>query len=145
MTAELMYPAARMDVMHALACLADSEYQWSVWVKREFPIDAYYGSFTQTINTLFDDWAVLPDPSSWIGLAIFDGREVPRLRSLGATLDMLIDELGEADDECYLRDSRWATVLDQAGSALTAMVLAGGFDYRQLAANEKRQPPRWIF
>jgi hypothetical protein len=121
------YPYARWAVMDALASLSDREHQERVWIERDLPAPGYVDNLDQAVHTLYDDWAVLPDPRKAIEAVLVDGPEVDRLIVLGDTLDRLIDELGDVPDADYLAHKDWSTVRTQAGAALVAMVLAGSF------------------
>jgi hypothetical protein len=122
---EIRYPDARWAVMDALASLSDREHQDRVWIRRELPHKDYLDGFDQVVHTLYDDWVVLPEPKAAVGSILVDGPEVPRLASLGVTLDRLIAELGDVADTDYLRHADWPQVVTQAGLALASMVLAG--------------------
>jgi hypothetical protein len=122
---EIRYPDARWAVMDALASLSDREHQDRVWIRRELPHKDYLDGFDQVVHTLYDDWVVLPEPKAAVGRILVDGPEVPRLASLGVTLDRLIAELGDVADTDYLRHADWPQVVTQAGLALASMVLAG--------------------
>lgn len=121
------YPYARWAVMDALASLSDRDHQERVWIGRDLRSPGNVDSLDQAVHTLYDDWAVLPDPRKAIEAILADGPEVERLIILGDTLDRLIDELGDAPDVDYLAHKDWPTVRTQAGATLAAMVLAGSF------------------
>lgn len=125
MSVPVKYPWARWEVLLAVAALSDLEYQHRVWIRHELPHEDYYDSLTLSIHTLFDDWAVLPEPQKAVGTVLVDGPEIPRLQELCDVLDPLITELGDRADEEYLQDERWPAVLDRAKAALSALVLAG--------------------
>ncbi len=117
------FPRMRDDVMFALACLADREYQHRVWVNRDAPPN-YFDNLTANVNILYDDCVVVPDPAARIGSVLVAGDEQDRLRGLDAVLGPLIDELGEAPDDEYLADPRWRLVVEKAAEALAAMIRA---------------------
>jgi hypothetical protein len=119
------YPSARWGVMRAVAALSDRDYQQRVWINHRLPHPNYYDSVDLAIHTLFDDWAVLPNPREAIGAILVDGPEIERLQKLGQVLGALVDELKKSPDEEYVRDPRWSEVVDSAVHALSAMVLAG--------------------
>jgi hypothetical protein len=114
-----------------VAVLSDPGYQNTVWVQGVMPHEGYFDSLSQTISSPFDDWAVLPDPSSAVGLILVAGPEIASLRTLGEPLSGIIDDLGDRADDDYLTDARWPGVVELAGRALSAMVLAGPFDEGQ--------------
>ncbi len=131
MKIRVKYPAARWEILVSLAALSNSDYQDTVWIQGVMPHDGYFDSLSQTISSLFDDWAVLPDPSSAVGSILVAGPEVSSLRTLGEQLSGIIDDLGDRTDDDYVTDARWPRVLELAGMALSAMVLAGPFDEDQ--------------
>lgn len=124
---DVEYPAMRREVMRALAAFSDRDYQERVWVQRNYPEPNFYDDLTQNVHILYDDSQVLPDPESRLRWVLLDGDELDRLRALDSVLGPMIDELGEAPDAAYLRDSRWPSVVSTASRALSAMVLAGSF------------------
>lgn len=115
-------------MLEAVAALSDPEYQQRIWIRHELPHENYYDPLDQSIHTLFDDWVVLPDPEPAIGAFLVSGPEIDRLRALGDVLGPLIDELGDRPDQDYISDRRWPLVVERAGSALSAMVLAGAIE-----------------
>lgn len=125
MSASVNHPAARWEVMEAVAALNDREYQERIWIRRELPHENYYDPLDQSVHTLFDDWMVLPNPTGAIGTVLVDGPEVERLRALGEVLGAVIAELKDRPDQDYISDRRWPLVMERAGAALSAMVLAG--------------------
>jgi hypothetical protein len=128
MRIRVKYPAARWQILVSLAALSDPDYQNTVWVQGVMPNAGYFDSLSQTISSLFDDWAVLPDPSSAVGSILVAGQEVASLRTLGVHLSGVIDDLGDRADDDYVTDTRWPRVVELAGRALSAMILAGPFD-----------------
>jgi hypothetical protein len=125
MTVPVDSPYARWEVMRALASLSDPEYQERVWIRHQMPHKNYFDNFDNAVHALYDDWVVLPEPRAALGSVLVNGPEVSRIAALGVTLDSLIEELGESPDSVYLAHAEWGTVLAQASSALSAMVLAG--------------------
>ncbi len=122
------YPDMRRQIMVALAALADPQHQRRVWVEHIYPHENYFDSFDLNVHTLYDDTTVLTDgPASGVGDVLVEGDEIERLAVLDRALGPLIADLGDAPDEQYITDPRWPAVIRAAGSALTAMVLAGGF------------------
>jgi hypothetical protein len=122
----VQFPSMRRDVMFALAALADREYQDSVWLGRS-PRPGYLDDLTGAVNVLYDDCQVLPDPTARLGSVLVDGDEIERLRRVDSVLDVLLADHHGDDDEVFLEDPRWADVIEAAGRALAAMVIAGGF------------------
>jgi hypothetical protein len=125
MTVPVSTPYARWEVMLALASLSDREYQERVWIRQQLPHKNYIDNFDNAVHALYDDWIVLPEPRAAVGSVLVNGPEVERIAALGVTLDGLLEELGESPDSAYLAHADWDTVLAQASSALSAMVLAG--------------------
>jgi hypothetical protein len=136
--ASVQYPAARSQVMFAVAALSDRDYQEQFWIKQEEPHPGCHDSLDMTVHTLFDDWAVLPNPREAIGAILVDGPEVERLQRLGKALKALIDDLTDRPDENYVRDRHWSQIVEYARDALSAMVLAGS---GELARPEGFEPP----
>jgi len=130
-SASVNYPTARWQVMLAIASLSDREYQERVWVRQEVPTEDYYDSLDLAVNTLFDDWIVLPNPQEAIGAILIDGPEIEKIRAVGELLGPLIAELKDRPDEDYLNDSRWPLVVERSHAALSAMVLAGPIEMGQ--------------
>ena len=124
---DVEYPAMRREVMRSLAAFSDRDYQDRVWVRRNYPEPNFYDDLTQNVHILYDDTQVLPDPDGRLRWVLLGGDELDRLRAFDAILGPIIDELGEASDATYLRDSRWPSVVSTASRALSAMVLAGGY------------------
>lgn len=122
------FPAMRREVMTALACLADTDYQVDAWLEKNFPSASYYDDLTMNIHTLYDDSQVLPSPESRIGTVLVAGAEVARLGELDVVLGALIADHGEAPDVAYIEDPRWPVVVTRAAGCLAAMVRAGGLD-----------------
>jgi hypothetical protein len=60
---EVKFRAMRRQVLYSLASLADSEYQWRVWVHREYPPSVQFEDLNLHISILYDDMGVLPDPT----------------------------------------------------------------------------------
>ena len=124
---DVEFSAMRREVLRALAALSDRDYQRRVWELKQYPGTGFYDDLTQNINVLYDDCQVLPEPESRLWSVLLPGDELARLAAVDRVLGRMIDELGEAPDEMYLADPRWATVMTAAGRALASMILAGGF------------------
>ncbi len=120
------FPAMRREVMTALACLADADYQVRVWLNGVLPSPSYYDDLTMNIHTLYDDSQVLPTPESRLGTVLVVGDEVVRLQELGRLLDVLIADHGDDPDTVYLDDPRWSGVIRGAAGCLAAMVRSWG-------------------
>ena len=117
------FPLMRREVMVALAGLADRDYQQRVWLEQKYPHPMYFDDLTLTINVLFDDCQILPDPMTRIGtILVEEDDELSHLHLLGRCLSELISDLGEAPDSDYLADARWESVCRNAALALAAMV-----------------------
>ncbi|MEU6565273.1 SCO4402 family protein [Nocardia nova] len=125
--ADVRYPEARRSVLNSVAALADREYQQQVWVGRTYPHSGYFDDLDMNIHILYDDYSVLPNPAGATGDILVEGAEINRLKVLGAVLDAVIADLGDARDSEYLAHPRWSEVVSAAGAALSAMVLSGGF------------------
>jgi hypothetical protein len=116
----ILYPTARVNIIDAIEALSDPEYQWRVWIRREYPRTPYYDDLSQGVHILFDDWVVLPDPEPAVDGYIYRD-EVAPLRALGEVYDPLITHLGDVSDERYITDPRWPEVVRRAQVALEVM------------------------
>jgi hypothetical protein len=122
---DVEFPAMRLEVVVALAALADGEYQQRTWLDYDRSVGAR-DNLDVFVHTLYDDCNVLPEPEKSLWTVLLPGDEVARLRALDAVLGPLIDELGDVADRVFLEDARWPRIRETAGSALTAMILNGG-------------------
>jgi hypothetical protein len=108
----------RVEIVRAVKALADPEYQWSAWVRRELP-PGQYDEFTHRIHILYDDTQVLEDPRGAVGIYLRSEKEADAMRNLAAALDALFDAMGtELADEAYLRAPAWSDVVAAARVAL---------------------------
>jgi hypothetical protein len=130
------FPQMRVEVMSSLASLADPEYQQRAWVRRDVEADTGRDNLTMCIHSLYDDNQVLPEPSVCVGTVLAVGDEVGRLNELGAILDRLIDQHGDAPDDVYLSAPEWQEVVKRASLALTAMVRAWALPFPSNNASE---------
>jgi hypothetical protein len=115
---DIRFPDMRNEIVRAVKALADPEYQWSAWVRRELP-PGRYDEFTHRIHILYDDTQVLEDPECAVGVYLRSVEEANVMRKLASAIDTLFDDLGtELSDEQYLRAPGWAAVVDAAKEAL---------------------------
>ena len=56
---DVEYPEMRLNVVRSIQALADLDYQWRVWVRREYPHSNFFDDFTQRIHILYDDTRLL--------------------------------------------------------------------------------------
>ena len=117
------FPQMRDEVISALQSLACADHQRLRWGVLEAGVN-YFENLTLVVNTLYDDTAVLPDPSRSVGTIIYEA-EVVALEAVAARLSPMIDDLGNAPDNVYTADVRWPSVVDTAGAALAAMGASG--------------------
>ncbi|MFC0027953.1 hypothetical protein ACFFMM_00245 [Micromonospora chaiyaphumensis] len=118
---EVRFPAMREEIVQAVRALADHEYQWSAWVRRELP-PGQYDEFTHRIHILYDDTQVLEDPGAAVGIYLRSQEEAIAMQRLAAAIDALFDELGtELSDESYLRARRWPAIVTAAREALVLL------------------------
>ncbi|MFJ9786165.1 hypothetical protein ACIRSS_41805 [Amycolatopsis sp. NPDC101161] len=111
----------RNEIVRAVKALADPEYQWSAWVRRELP-PGQYDEFTHRIHILYDDTQVLEDPAAAVGVYLYSREEADAMAKLAAALDALFAELGtELSDEDYLRARAWSSVVAAAREALGSL------------------------
>jgi hypothetical protein len=115
---KLEYPGLRWDVIAEVESLADADYPQQAWLQGNNPADKQ-DDLRLVFNILLDDTPVCADPDYWSGVNIFPS-EVEPLRTLGQVLMEMRDDLGEAVATTYLRDPRWARVVEAAQIALAA-------------------------
>lgn len=108
----IKYPDMRNNVVASLESLSDFEYQRTQWLDPKV-----FDNLDLTINILYDDFEILPNPESKVGIVIRQV-EVQPLRDLDSRLGPMIDDLGDVGDEVYLRDPRWPAVVEAAKRAL---------------------------
>jgi len=109
----------REEVIAAVRSLADLDHQKTRWGVNEEGV-TYYDDLTLVVNVLYDDTAVLPEPSRAVGVVIYD-QETTALRAVGELLSPLIEDIGNAPDNVYIADARWPAVVDSARMALATM------------------------
>jgi hypothetical protein len=119
MTADIIFPEMRHEVIDALRSLSDPLHQRARWGRVEEGVN-YYDDLTLNVHTLYDDCQVLPSPDSAVPDVLHDA-ELPAFRALDAALGPMLRELGDRPDEEYLADPRWDNVIRAASSALAAM------------------------
>lgn len=118
---EVRFPDMRNEIVRAVKALADPEYQWSAWVRRELP-PGRYDEFDHRIHVLYDDTQVLEDSAAAIGVYLCSREEADAMKKLAAALDALFDELGtDLSDEDYLRAPAWSSVVVAAREALSSL------------------------
>jgi hypothetical protein len=115
------YPAMRAELIGAVRALSDRTYQEQVWLQRNFPGPGFFDDLDTNIHILFDDTRVVPDPDTAVGTVLYPG-ETDTLRGLAEALEPLIEELGDAPDETYLRNHAWANVVERAQRALQVLL-----------------------
>ena len=82
---DVEFPAMRLEVVVALAALADGEYQQRTWLDYDRSAGAR-DNLDVFVNTLYADWNVLPEPEKALWTVLLPGDEVARLRALDAVL-----------------------------------------------------------
>ena len=118
MSSSVRYPNMRVEVVDALASLADPVLQANVWGRYEAGSD-FYEDLTININILYD-CHVFPSPMEAVGVVIHD-EEVESLAQLWRVFDPLIKRLGNAPDSAYLSDPDWPRVIAAASAAKKTM------------------------
>lgn len=118
-TAQVRFPAMRLEIIEAMRSLSDVEHQRRQWGNYDAQIN-YYDDLRLNVQMLYDDIAVLPDPAASVP-DLLHASEVDALAGVDLALRPLIDDLGAADDSRYTRDPRWASVVSAAAHALDAM------------------------
>lgn len=117
---DVTFPYMRMYVEDSLESLSDPAYQrekWGVCVEGV----SFYDDLTLNTHILYDDCAVLPSPQIKVPAILYE-TEVPPLLALEEVFGPLLDELGNAPDEVYLDDPRWADVVAAARAAYQTML-----------------------
>ena len=117
---DVEYPEMRLNAVRSIQALADLDYQWRVWVRREYPHSNFFDDFTQRIHILYDDTRLLEllDEEK-IGDILRDEDEREALRPLREALDTLFDRYGtELTDEQYMTTPEWPAVVSAAQAAL---------------------------
>lgn len=112
MTARVGFPEIRAEVLGALQSLGDPDHQRTRWGRYVEGVN-YYDDLDLNIHILYDDYRVLPSPDSAVP-EILHAAEVPALLAVEAALGPMIRDLGDRADEEYLKDPRWAGVLNAA-------------------------------
>ena len=109
----------RSQVVSAVRALADRSYQDASWGHVE-PGVKFYDDLTLNVHILYDDCAVLPDPTVRLGTVLLPG-DMDVLVHLHDALGPMLADLGNSPDDSYLADPRWDSVLEAAQAALAAM------------------------
>ena len=117
---DVEYPEMRLNVVLAIQALADLDYQWRVWVRREYPHSNFFDDFTLNIHILYDDTRLLELlDEARIGAFLRDEDEREALRPLRDALDTLFDRHGmKLTDEQYMTTPEWTAVVSAAQAAL---------------------------
>ena len=115
----VQFPSMRAEVVSALRSLSDLEHQKVRWGLVEDGVN-YFDDLSLVVHILYDDAAVLPDPSASVGSILYEG-EVGAILDVEKALSPLLDELGDVVDSIYVSDSRWPAVLTAAANALEMM------------------------
>jgi hypothetical protein len=123
------FPQMRLNVVTALADLADRDYQERAWIRLD-PRPHELSNLDTAIHILYDDFIVLPNPEEAVGSILLPGDEVDYLRELGKVLDVLIDRYGDSPDAVYMADDLWEDVMKWSRLALAAMVRSWGFEIK---------------
>lgn len=109
----------RLEVIAALRSLSDRHYQQTRWGKIEEGVN-FYDDLTVNVHTLYDDCMVLPDPQDAVSDVLYE-EEILAFVGLGDALGPMLQDLGDAPDETYTADPRWASVVKAAREALEIM------------------------
>ena len=119
MSEAVTFPNMRLEVIAALRSLSDRLNQQTRWGRFEEGVD-FYDDLSLNVHILYDDCMVLPEPETAVPDVIHES-EVPAFLELGNALGPMLQDLGDAPDDAYMSDPRWASVVDAAGAALAAM------------------------
>jgi hypothetical protein len=113
------YPDMRLQVVDALRSLSDVRHQQTMW-GQYVEGSNYYDDLDLNIHILYDDCLALPEPQEAVP-HVLHAEEVPIFLQLERALGPMIADLGDAPDETYTSDPRWAAVVTAAGAALEVM------------------------
>lgn len=119
MTSSVEFPAMRSEVLAALGSLSDRSYQHDRWGHVEPGVN-FYDDLTLSVHILYDDCAVLPNPSERLGTVLLPD-DIDVLVRLHEALGPMLADLGDNPDSAYLADPRWDSVLAAAQAAEAAM------------------------
>ncbi|OIJ97375.1 hypothetical protein BIV23_31220 [Streptomyces monashensis] len=112
----------REQIISAVQALSDPDHQRRVWIERQYPHPGYFDDLTMNIHILYDDTAVLDDPSAAIGTTLRDASEARTIQCLADRLDEILDALEpEADEAAYLGHPLWPGVVEAAAQAHAAL------------------------
>lgn len=119
-------PMMRMEIAVAVARLGDPEYQRRAWVDLDLPAGKRHLGVEEIAEWLAENTIALEDPAELVGEMLHED-EVPFLRDLAEVFLSMFDEHGYTDDEVYLQDARWPTVVERAAAASALINANGGF------------------
>ncbi|MDT0469123.1 SCO4402 family protein [Streptomyces gibsoniae] len=121
-TPQVRLPQMREQIISAVHALSDPDHQRRVWIERQYPHPGYFDDLTLNIHILYDDTAVLDDPSAAIGTTLRDASEAQAMHRLADRLDEILDALEpETDDASYLGHPLWPGVVEAAAQAHAAL------------------------
>nr|BFD88403.1 hypothetical protein StreXyl84_78040 [Streptomyces sp. Xyl84] len=121
-TPAVSLPQMREQIVSALHALADPDHQRRVWIERQYPHPGYFDDLTLNINILYDDTAVLDDPSAAIGTTLRSTSEAQVMQRLADRLNEVLDAVDpEAEDSAYLRHPLWPGIVEAATQAYAAL------------------------
>lgn len=118
-SAKILYPEMRAQLVTSLRSLSDLEHQRTRWGKMSED-GTYYDDLDLNVHVLYDDTTVLPDPVESIG-SIITADEVDVLEGLNSVLEPIIDELGDQPDAAYLTHPGWSAVVSAAAAAVQVL------------------------
>lgn len=135
----IRYPMMRLEIAVAVMRLGDPEYQRRVWVEQALPPGRRHLGIQEIAEWLAENTIALEDPAGLVGEMLHED-EVPLLRALGEVFLPMFEELGYTDDEAYLRDPRWPTVVHRAAAASARIEANGGHPRPRYEAQTPRDP-----
>ncbi|EST19957.1 SCO4402 family protein [Streptomyces roseochromogenus] len=117
-TPQVRLPQMREQIIAAVHALSDPDHQRRVWIERQYPHPGYFDDLTLNVHILYDDTAVLDNPSGAIGHTLRDASEAQTMQRLADRLNEILDALDpEADDAAYLGHQLWPGVVEAAAQA----------------------------
>lgn len=121
---ELRHPSLRAELLQFLKELDDPTYQQAAWIERS--VDRHLIQGIDPVYAFLYDFTDLgTDPEGEVSYTLFDQEGVTAIRALTQLLDSILDELGNAKTERFIRHPLWPRVVEQANLAFTLLERRG--------------------
>lgn len=124
------FPAMRSTLISCIRSLADTDYQWKVWIQRQCPREKYFGSFDLALESFYNDLSLDLFPlQDFIGGFLKDEHEVHALKVFMEILDEMPADWKKANNTLQeqtqiIKHPYWKTVTKAASELYTE--LTGG-------------------